>query len=184
MLRKILLVCGILPSVLYVATTALPRTQAAPPQSGRLRIGVFDSRGVALAYYNSPEAQSERKQMIADLAAAKAAKDQRRVDALMHEGPAVQSLMHYQVFSTASIPNVLELMTAELPKIARDARVSMIVSRWEVAFRATDVEYVDVTMEMAAVFKPTPALLEHIKTVGAKAPMGLMEAVKSLRPDR
>jgi hypothetical protein len=44
------------------------------------------------------------------------------------------------VFSTASIPNILQKLTNVLPKVAEEEGVSMIVSKWEVAFTSGDVD--------------------------------------------
>jgi len=162
------------------------KTTQAPNQSvaTRPRIGTFDSRMVALAYYNTPEFQKEMQQMRADLTAAKAAKNQAKVDELEFQGPAIQSLLHYQVFSNASIPNVLEKISADLPKVAAAAGVSALVSKWDIAFKNADVEYVDVTDRLVRLFNPTPRVLQMISQAGTQPPLPLMEAVKTLRPDR
>jgi hypothetical protein len=69
------------------------------------------------------------QQIMADLRDARAANNQARVKELEFQGPAVQSLMHYQVFSTASIPNIVEKLAGVLPKVAADADVSIVVSK-------------------------------------------------------
>ncbi len=169
--------------------TGYPAAQTAPaasnrPAAAKARIGVFDSRAVAIAYYTTPEFRNEMQQMMAGLSAAKAANNQAKVDELEFQGPAIQNLMHYQGFSTASIPNVLEKLTAALPKVAADAGVSMIVSKWEIAFKNGDADYVDVTDQLVRPFNPSAQTLNTIAQIKAQTPMPLLEAVKTLRPER
>jgi hypothetical protein len=174
---------------LVTAFTGHPAAQTAPtasnrPAAAKARIGVFDSRVVAIAYYTTPEFQKVMQQMMADLGAAKAANNQAKVDELEFQGPAIQNLMHYQVFSNASIPNVLEKLTAVLPKVAAEAGVSAIVSKWEVAFKGGDADYVDVTDQLVRPFNPSAQTLNTIAQIKTQTPMPLLEAVKTLRPER
>lgn len=128
---------------------------------GQLRVGTFDSRLVALAYYNSDGYRQQMRDLKLD----------------EHTGPALQNLMHYQVFSTASIPNVLEQLKGELPAIAREAGVSMIVSRWEIAYQSDGIEYVDVTPQLIARFKPNPKVQKWIDDGAKKEPLPLVKVV-------
>ena len=131
--------------------------------SAQTRIGTFDSRCVAVAYYNSPDFQKEKPE---------------------YQGPAVQSLMHYQVFSNASIPNIVDKLGSVLPTVAADARVSMIVSKWDVAFKDASVEYVDVTDALVQALKPDAKVVQWAASLKPQPPMPLLHAVKTLRPDR
>jgi hypothetical protein len=170
--------------LLVVPSAVGPTAQGAAPSPAMVRIGVFDSRAVALAYYRTAEFQAETKQLMTDLAAARAANDKTRVDALEFQGPALQNLMHYQVFSTASIPNVIDKITPRLPKVAADAGVSAIVSKWDVAFKGEGVEYVDVTSALVSAFNPSPQVQQMMPQLLSQKPMPLIEAVKTLRPDK
>lgn len=174
-----------------VATSAIgyPAAQTSAstetrPAAARTRIGVYDSRAVALAYYNAPEFQKETQLLRSDLDAAKASNNQARVRDLEFRGPAMQNLLHYQVFSNASIPNVLEKLTATLPTVAAEAGVAMIVSKWDVAFRTEDIEYVDVTDRLVQPFNPSARIQRMIADLKTQKPMPLMEAVRTLRPER
>ena len=144
----------------------------------------FDSRIVALAYYNSEAQRAAMQQMTADLKAAKAAGDEAKIKHLQFQGPALQNLMHYQVFSTASIPNVMEKLAPTLPQIAQRTGVSLIVSKWEVSFQREDVERVDVTDELVRQFNPNEKVQKWIAEGAAKPPVPLLELVKTMRPDR
>lgn len=159
---------------------------AAPAPAGaqRVRVGVFDSRLVALAYYNSPEYRAFMQDLMTQLKAAKAANDTAKIADLEFRGPALQNLMHYQVFSNASIPNVMEKLAPDLPRIAADARVSIIVSKWDVAFHDPNVEYVDLTDALVSGFKPDEKVRKWIDSGRTQKPIPLLEAVMTLRPER
>ena len=150
----------------------------------KTRIGVFDSRMVALAYYNSPEHRRFMQQFMSDLKQAKAENNQTRVKELEFQGPALQNLQHYQVFSSASIPNITEKLAAALPNVAQQAGVSLIVSKWDVAFRGPDVEYVDVTDALVQQFHPDERVQKWIAEGRTKDPLPLLQTVMTLRPER
>jgi hypothetical protein len=160
--------------------SSVPPPSAAPT----VRIGVFDSRMVALAYYNSDEHRRFMQDLMAQLKAAKAANDTAKIADLEFRGPALQSLMHYQVFSNASIPNVMDRLAPDLPKVAAEARVPVIVSKWDVAFHDPNVEYVDVTDALVARFNPSEQVQKWIADGKTKAPIPLLQAVMTLRPER
>jgi hypothetical protein len=161
-----------------------PAGAAAAPAGQKIRVGVFDSRMVALAYYNSGEHRRFTQDLMAQLKAAKAANDTAKIAELEFRGPALQNLMHYQVFSNASIPNVMEKLAPELPKIAADAHVSLIVSKWDVVFHDPNVEYVDVTDALVARFNPNERVRKWVAEGKTKDPIPLLEAVMTLRPER
>lgn len=156
----------------------------APPAQAKTRIGVFDSRMVALAYYNSEPQRAAIRQMAADLRDAKAAGDDAKVKDLQFQGPALQNLMHYQVFSTASIPNVMEKLAPALPQVAERAGVALIVSKWEVSYQRNDVEHVDVTDALVGQFNPNETVQKWIAEGAMKQPVPLLQLVKTMRADQ
>lgn len=165
-------------------TVAAQSTATRPAPAQQTRIGVFDSRLVALAYYNSEEHRQLVRRISSDMQNAKAAGDKARIAELEFQGPALQNLMHYQVFSNASIPNITGRLQDQLPAIAEEQRVVMIVSKWDVAYHRPDVEYVDVTDAMVRRFNPSAKVLQWIAEGRTKEPMPLLDAVMTLRPDR
>lgn len=176
-------------AVWIAALTGAVAAQSSPagapaPGAQKVRIGVYDSRMVALAYYNSADHRKFMQDLMAQLKAAQTANDAPKVAELQYRGPALQNLMHYQVFSNASIPNVMEKLAPELPRVAQNAQVSMIVSKWEVAYRRDDVEYVDVTDALVGLFHPDPKVLGWVADGKSKAPIPLIEAVMTIRPER
>jgi hypothetical protein len=159
-------------------------TTSGSATSQQVRIGIYDSRLVALAYYNSDDHRKFTQDLMSQLQAAKASNDTAKIADLQFRGPALQTLMHYQVFSNASIPNIIDKLAPELPRIAADAQVPVIISRWDVAFQGTNVEYVDVTDALVARFNPNEKVRKWIADGRTKDPIPLLEAVMTLRPER
>jgi hypothetical protein len=142
--------------------------------TGPLRIGTYDSRAVALAYYNSAEQQKTpglRSQLQSEYAQAKAGGDEKKIKELEAAGIAWQQLMHEQAFSTGSISNVIAVIKDKLPDIARQAGVTLLVSKWDVAYRDPSVEYVDVTMPVVRLFSPGDKVLTWIEEMKKQDPV-------------
>jgi len=135
---------------------------AAAQDSQRLRIGVFDSRAVALAYGNSDEFQRMVQGLRADHDKAKAANNDSRAKELETEGQWSQVRLHQQVFSTGPVSGILAKVKDQLPAIAAQAGVSLIVSKWEVQFSNPVVETVDVTLPIVKLFHPSDKVLAWV----------------------
>jgi hypothetical protein len=171
-LRIVPLVLGLA----FAASSAGPVVSAAQPPA-TIRIGTFDSRAVALAYYRSPSVMKELAGMRAELDKAKSAGDQKKVEELQTRGPAMQMLMHQQGFSNGSIGNITSTIANRLPDIARAANVVAVVSCWEVPHAAASVELVDVTPQMVALFAPDAQTMKIIESMKGQKPIGLLDAL-------
>ena len=169
----------IAPVVLGVLLAAVPAgpVVAAGGAPAAVRIGTFDSRAVALAYYRSPDRKADIGAMRADLEKAKAAGDQKKVEELQARGPAMQMLMHQQVFSNGSIGNITAAMASRLPDVAKAAGVVAIVSSWELPHSAPGVELVDVTPQVVALFAPDAQTTKIIESMKGQKPMALLDAL-------
>jgi hypothetical protein len=141
-----------------------------------LRVGTFDSRAVALAYYRSPDGLDRMKpEWDRQLRDAEAAGDSARVKELKLFMPSFQHLLHQQVFSTGSICNVLREIEDDLPGIAAEADVDLIVSRWELPYTAADVELIDVTPNLVALFELDEETAGFVAQIEDVEPMPLEE---------
>jgi hypothetical protein len=150
---------------------ALLMLLAAPVPAQPVRIGVFDSRAVALAYGRSEAFLQSVKAMRAELDKAKAAGDQKRIAELEKEGPWIQVRMHQQVFSTATVSGILAQVKDRLPEVASQAGVAVIVSKWEVQFASPSVETVDVTPQLVSLFHPNAQALKFIGQMKDQPPV-------------
>ncbi len=126
-------------------------------------IGVYNSRGVALAYGRSPEGLQRFKQMHVERDEAEAAGDTERVKELEEEGPWLQERMHMQVFGNLPIEDILEGREAMLAEVAHEAGVVAIVP--SLAFLAAGVETVDVTELIARKFEVDDETLKMVREI-------------------
>jgi Skp family chaperone for outer membrane proteins len=144
----ILIACCVFASL---SGTAL---KAADKQS-KIRIGIYDSRLVALAFYRADNMKRIRDFMgnlNLELQKAREAKDDKKTKELEAKGPAFQNLLHQQVFGNLSIPNVMETIKDRLPAIAKKTGVTLVVSRWEIQYADPEIETVDLTFQLVDIF--------------------------------
>ena len=150
-------------------------TDAAPPI---LRVGTFDSRAVAAAYVRSDIFKRRFESLMAEYKKAKAADDQKRVQELEAQGKAGQDLLHKQGFGTWPVDDILEHIQAEIPKIAEQAGVQVIVSKWHIVYQQPGTEFVDVTDLVVKPFNPDEKALKTIQELRKHKPVPLDEIEK------
>ena len=165
--------------VSVVCVSALAQETAA-----KVRVGVYDSRAIAVAFVNSEAWQaSVGKQLAAmqtEYSRAKDAGNQKRVAELEAQGQAQQVLLHKQSFSTAPVDDVLAHIQDRLPEIAKAAGVGPIVSKWDMdaLARYKSAELVDVTMPLVNAFHPNERQLKFAIDIQKQPPISLEEAGK------
>ena len=113
----------------------------APAQT--VRMGTFHKASIVVAFYRSPLWAESLKAKMAEMAAAKAANDTKKVQELDAWGNAHQETAHQQLAGEAPITNILEALAPAWPEIAKKARVAMIVA--DLPYADSSVEKVDVT---------------------------------------
>lgn len=139
-------------------------------ENSKVRIGVFDSRCVAIAYGRT-DFLKEMDSIRTLHAKAKEAGNQEIVKELGQLGPTKQVLMHQQGFSTGSVNNILEKVKEKFPAIAKENNVKLIVSKWEVMFADESLELVDITDQLTALFNPDEATNKIIENIKAMEPV-------------
>jgi len=153
---------------LSFALTGAALSQTKPPP---VRIGTFDSRAIALAFWRSEEGVKQTNGIKEEYEKAKAAKDEKRIKQLEIEGPGLQVRMHQQVFSTGSVTDIIEKIKTALPPIAKETGVTLIVSKWQIAYKDPSVEYVDVTAQLVKLFNPSDEVLKMIEDLHKQEPV-------------
>jgi hypothetical protein len=148
-------------------------TAPAQAPAGKLRIGVYDSRAIAVAYANSTEFRDSLKAVQADYQKAKAAKDDKRVKEIEGRMKLQQRRAHEQGFSIASVAGTMAKIKDALPAVAKKAGVQALVCKWELNYQSPDVELVDVTDELVALFHVSDKGREWAKGIQAKPPLPL-----------
>jgi hypothetical protein len=136
-----------------------------------LRIGVYDSRAVAVAYGNSTEFRKSLEGITADYKKAKEAKDDKRVKEIETQMKAQQRRAHEQGFSTGSVAPIMTKIKDSLPAVAKKAGVDVIVSKWEVNYQSPGIKVVDVTDDLVAQFHVSVKGLEWVKGIKEHAPV-------------
>lgn len=144
------------------------------------RVGVYDSRAVAYAYFWTDAQQEKRKAAFAEAEAAKKKGDRKKLDELkaaMQEG---QRQAHRRVFSTAPVDDVLQAIKDRLPEIRKQAGVSELASKWDEkklkSYAAS--QQVDVTDLLVREFKPTEKHSKVIESIKKAKPISLEQADK------
>jgi hypothetical protein len=137
-------------STVMLAVLAVLIAAFAATAEGGVRVGVYDSRGVAIAYGQCGEFRAKVDQMKAEYAAAKAAGDTARANELGREGPWLQERMHMQGFGNLPVDDILEGRREMLAEVAKSAGVDLIISH--VDWMGEGVEIVDVTEPLMLAF--------------------------------
>jgi Skp family chaperone for outer membrane proteins len=136
-----------------------------------LRIGVYDSRTIAIAYGNSTEFQKSLGAVKADYQKAKEAKDDKRVKEIESQMKAQQRRLHEQGFSTGSVGYIMAKVKDSLPAVAQKASVDIIVSKWELNYQAPGLKVVDVTDDLVALFHVSERGLKWAKGSQSQQPI-------------
>jgi hypothetical protein len=165
----------ILNTALFLLALALvqgTRANAAEtPRAGALRIGVYDSRAVAIACARTPATAAKFQKLREDFMKAKAANDTTQMQQLEKEGQWAQVRLHQRGFSTVGVGSMLATVADQLPALAREAGVSMLVSKWELPYVAKDVQTVDVTLPLVKLFHPDEQTLKMIPEITKATPI-------------
>lgn len=159
-----------------LAMLAMQSTDAAVqpsprPSEATVRVGVFDSRAVAIAYYRSEEFKALLANLHAEHGKAKAAGDDKRAKQLENRGRALNELAHKQGFGTGSVHGILAKIQDDLAVAAKAANVDVIVSKWDIAFQRQGATFVDVTDRIVKPFHPNEATLKVIHDIRKKQPV-------------
>lgn len=158
-------------AILTIHTAAPGNANDDPTSDAKVRLGAFDSRAVATAYYRS-ETFAE---LLADLHAkrdkAKAAGKTELAEKLEARGRTWQDLAHKQGFAARPIGRILNEIRGELPKIAQTAEVDIIVSKWDLTYQRPGTKLVDVTDHMVRLFDPDEETLKVIQDLRKKEPV-------------
>jgi hypothetical protein len=117
-----------------------------------VRIGVYNTRAVALGFYRSPAWQKELRAKMVELDAAKRAGNAKAVEELEKWGKAQQDLAHKQVFGESPITNVLERIAPVLARVSKESELAGIAAA--VAYTAPGVSTIEVTMRIVEGLEP------------------------------
>ena len=175
----VLAVVCVLAGLAVYATVGAQQTEERNSES-EVRVGTFDSRAVAHAYYRSDEVFRDLARLRAEYEEAKETGDDERVAELEAVLAARSELAAKQGFSTWPVDNILAEIEEEIPGIAAQAGVDLIVSRWHVVYQGEAVELINVTELMAMPFDPDEETLQMVRDIQQLDPASLEEVEKHL----
>jgi hypothetical protein len=150
------------------------------PQNAVERIGVYDSRSIAVAWAGTKSHNDLMKAFQTEWQQAKAAGDQKRVEEMEAEAEAQQRLLHLQAFSTAPVDDILAHIEDSLAEIKKEAGVTLLVSKWDTETLAQypSAEQVDVTTMLVDALHPNERQRQIAITIQEREPIPLEEAEK------
>ncbi|MDM8004713.1 MAG: hypothetical protein QUV05_00975 [Phycisphaerae bacterium] len=120
------------------------------PRAAQARVGVYDSRAVAVAYCDSDHHRAEEQRLKEALEKARQSGDAdqiRLADRALWES---RKQMHRQGFSTYPVDNILEQYGQELDRIKREDNLAALISRWDAKAldKHKDSARIDVTEQL------------------------------------
>jgi hypothetical protein len=142
------------------------------------RVGIYDSRAIAVAYAGSALHNAELRQKQAEMTKAKQTDDAPTIARLKTEGKARQVTAHKQAFSTAPVDDILAHITNALPEIQKQANVTALISKWdETALKQHPrAERVDITLPLIDAFNPTATQRKSALEIQKHKPITLKQA--------
>ena len=156
--------------IAFASPSRADETKAANDPAGEvIRIGVYDTRAIALAYAASRFNPVANK--LEEMEAAKAAGDTERIKELETWGQKHQRQLHRQGFGRVPVDDLLEHVNDKIPGVIEKADVVAITARLD--FANAKVEAVDVTDALVALYDPPKRTLEWIRQLKGKEPVDL-----------
>ena len=135
------------------------------------KIGTFDSRAVAIAYYNSKNFKNTMESIMSEMKTAKEKGDKKAIAKIEREKSLRQAMMHEQGFGKGSINNIIDMVKEKIAVLAKNENLTTIVSKWEVVYSRADVELVDITEKIVDFFEPNERMKEMTKEVLKSEPI-------------
>ena len=87
------------------------------------RIGTFDSRAVAVVYYNSKYFKNPVESLMSEMKTAKEKGDKKAIAKIEREGSLRQVMMHEQGFGKGSINNIIDIVKDKMAFLAKSNEV-------------------------------------------------------------
>jgi len=135
------------------------------------KIGTFDSRAVAIAYYNSKSFNNAMESSMSDMKTAKEKGDKKAIAKIEREHTLRQAMMHEQGFGKGSVNNIIDLVKDKIATLAKKEDLATIVSKWEVVYSGANVELVDITEKIVDFFEPNERMKQMTKEVLKSEPV-------------
>lgn len=160
--------------LILISISLLPAGRVSAQNSpGKLKIGVYDSRAVVFAYSRSDFFREHQAKFARQSDSLNKAKDTAGIRQLSIYAISYQHLLHQMVFGTGSTAAITALVRDQLPEVARQAGVSVLVSKFELTYSDPSVEIVDLTNKVIQLFKPTENIDQMVGEITKTEPVPL-----------
>ena len=140
-------------------------------QVSKIRIGTYDSRLVALAYYNSRDYDKFIADFNRQYKMAETKKDSATIKKMLVRGPVLQRMMNDRIFGKGSVNLILDDYKVRIEAIGKASNVSLIVSKWEIEYKLQGVELVDLTWKIMAIWNPSEQVMKWAKNGEKEQPI-------------
>lgn len=137
----------------------------------KLRVGVYDSRAIAVACFNSSMHKDPMVDLRNKMKTARDANDTKTISEIEWEAVIRQAIGHDKGFGSGSVMTEIEIVKKELSELAKKEKLDLVVSKWELAFKGEKTEIIDITDKIARFFKPDNKVLGWLEEFKKKAPI-------------
>jgi hypothetical protein len=142
----------------------------APGPAAVRRIGVFESRAIAVAFASS-KFGTQPKELMEEYRKAEAAGDKKRMEELKGRGKKRQDKLHLQGFGRVPVDDLLAPVKDRIADVAKAAGVDVIAD--DVSFAAPGVEKVEVTDAIVKLYDPSEKTLKTVAEIKKTVPLPL-----------
>jgi len=122
-----------------------------------IRIGTYDSRAIAVAYFNSSYGK-QVMELMGNLQKQKRESleviDTMKIKKLNKEGKMRQAIMHEQGFGTGSVKDFLVVIEDKIELLAKSENLDIIVSKYELNYSNSNCIVIDITEKLANLYEP------------------------------
>lgn len=145
--------------------------QGLSAQTAKIRVGTYDSRLVALAYYNSKDYDKFIADFNRQYKLAESKKDSTTIKKMLVKGPVLQRMMNDRIFGKGSVNLILDNYKDKIDAVGKANNVNMIVSKWEVIYKTPGIEFVDLTWKIMAIWNPSEQVIKWAKNGEKELPI-------------
>ena len=174
-MKRRMVLCGTLIIVIAMIYSISDRSKAAEGAKQYLRVGVYDSRAVAIAHAHSDQWGKVLKEKMAEMEKARAAGNEEKVRQLEEWGSQHQAEAHLMGFGTAPVTELLEPYKDQVAQVARENGIDLIVSKWQFDYLAKDAETVDLTDQIVRLYHPNDRAQKIIDQLDTWQPLSREE---------
>lgn len=154
MVRKITMIGTGLCLLAVLVMTSAWNSAVSQDDKACIRVGIYDSRGVAIAFGNSDYNERILQPRMKEYEKAKEKGNEKKMKELETWFEERQHQAHLQAFCGKPVDHLLDPIRDRIPEIAKEAGVELIVSKWQIDYQAKDIELVDVTKALAKAYDP------------------------------